>query len=169
MKRKVVYFLILTLVTSLLFSCSKDEEGTERSYKFKDQLMQGEIEGEAWTFISGIAEIGAWEEDQLSLNFYAEASDDPCNEWLQGNQVFGNVPNAVGLYKFKLDLGGDDNQTITLFHQESFMNTIVSTGAIEITLIDLESKVVEGRIDAYGDKNNFVNGNFTLTLCQDKK
>lgn len=168
MKKRFVYLTLLFIAVSVLFSCSKDDD-TERGYKFKDQIMQGEIEGDNWVFASGTAEIDYWDEDQLSLMFYAEASDDPCNEFLSGNKVMCTIPNAVGLYKLNFNFSGDNIQTVTLFHEASVMNTVASEGAIEIMLIDLQNGIIEGRIDAYGDKNDFVNGNFSLSYCEDNK
>lgn len=77
--------------------------------------------------------------------------------------MFFTVPNEVGLYKLSFDLGSFSGQTVTLFDQQTVLNTIATTGAIEIlTITDTE---VTGRVDARADKDNFVNGNFTVSFC----
>jgi hypothetical protein len=82
----------------------------------------------------------------------------------EGDMVFFTVPNAVGLYKLKFSFsGGTDNQTATLFDTEETLNVIATEGAIEI--LTITTAEVTGRLDVRSDANNYINGNFTVTLC----
>ena len=67
------------------------------------------------------------------------------------------------LLKFDFnDLEG--SRTVTLFDDEEVMNVIATEGAVEITSVT--DTHVTGRIDARADEDNFINGNFTVPLCQ---
>ena len=152
------------MIATVIVSCSKDDD--DDGYTFLDQDAQGKIGGADWNLNAGTAEIDSNDSTLLYLRLYVAESDDPCSEWtLEGNRVIFSVPDAVGLYELVFDWTSDENQTLTLFDSENSMNTVATDGAIEITLIDKENGIVEGRVAASVDSNDNVNGNFTVDYC----
>ena len=164
MKIKSIYFLALSLTMVVLFSCSKDKN-SDPTYSFINQDLQGEIGGDAWTYVTGTASISYFDSTELSIDIFAVASEDPCSEFnFTGNRVIFSIPDAIGLYELNLDFSGDPH-TVTLFHEATTNNNIAVIGAIEITSIDKVNGIVEGRLDAQIDNTNFVNGNFSINYC----
>jgi hypothetical protein len=150
---------------ALLVSCSDDEKTS--SYSFKDQDLKGKIGNVAWTFEDGFVEVETIEgELMLDFRMFQDQDEDACDVlFAEGNEVFFDVPNEVGLYKLHLNLNTGEGQTVTLFEDEGFMNNIATDGAVEIlTITETE---VTGRMDVRFNKKNFVNGNFTIFFCQD--
>jgi hypothetical protein len=170
MKNRIYYLIIFLAATSILVSCEKDDDNDDNNiidpaYTFLDQVLQGEIEGEAWMLKAGSANESWSDSTSLYVEMFAMESDNPCSDFdLDGNRVIFHVPFAPGLYELILDWT-EDSQTITLFHDESGMNTVATKGAVEIISIDEVNGVMEGRIAAEADVGNFVNGNFTINFC----
>ncbi|MBL7840746.1 MAG: hypothetical protein JNJ75_11430 [Cyclobacteriaceae bacterium] len=168
MKARSIFYTLLFSSTALLLSCSDDDEKGP-SYSFKNQDLQGKIEGGSWTYADGYVETTTLEGvESLSVNLMLTQVDGACGNFsVEGDEVFFFVPNAVGLYKLSFDLGSFDGQVVTLYDDDDGgpdpINVIATKGAIEIlTITDTE---VTGRIDARADKDNFVNGNFTVSFC----
>ncbi|MBL7833825.1 MAG: hypothetical protein JNK18_07720 [Cyclobacteriaceae bacterium] len=164
MKTRSILSPLFVLLTCLTLACSDDDEKGS-SYSFKEQDLQGEIEGGRWTYADGYVETTTLEGvESLSVNLMLTQTSGACETFsIEGDQVFFTVPNEVGLYKLSFNLGSFSGQTVTLFDTETVLNTIATKGAIEIlTITDTE---VTGRIDARADKDNFVNGNFTVSFC----
>jgi hypothetical protein len=150
---------LLLLLAATVFSCKDDDDG--KKYDFKDQDLSGQIADQNWTYDDGYAEVTG--DNKLSINILA-AHDGPtgCEASWQGDMVFFHCPNAVGLYELDFD-GSGMGQTVTLFDNEETFNYISTEGAVEI--ISITETTVTGRIDARGDDEFFVNGNFTIALC----
>jgi hypothetical protein len=156
--KRAVLFLMASLIG---FSC-KDDEDAKPKYEFKDQDLSGKIENVAWTYEEGTADANG---NTLSIDLFLDQVDPVCElfGFPEGNQVFFTVPNQVGVYELKFDFSGSDNQTVTLFVPEEVLNIICSKGAIEI--LSISDTEVTGRIDARSDENNYINGNFTVVIC----
>lgn len=106
---KRIVYLLLAIGLFLTTQCSKDDDsGT--AYEFVDQDLQGQIGGASWIYMSGTA--STWNEDELWIDIYAVESDDPCNEWLDGDRVLFTIPREVGVYT--LSFGSEDSHTVTL-------------------------------------------------------
>lgn len=60
-----------------------------------------------------------------------------------------------------------EGKTVTLvsYSETSVDNNIAVEGAYEIISVDTITKLVTGKMDAYIDNDNFINGNFTLKYC----
>ena len=169
MKTRLIYFLALLMTGSVLFSCSKDDDDDDdnNTYTFIDQVLQGEIEGDAWTYVTGSAEVSPFDSTLIMVSVTDLPYDNPCGEYLMGNKVTFSLLPEVGVYDLKLDLEGDDTQSLTLYHAETAMNIGVFDGKIEITKVDVDNGIVEGRVVAEYDDDNFVNGNFSVVYCLD--
>lgn len=164
MKARSIFYTLLFSSTALLMSCSDDDEKGP-SYSFKNQDLQGKIEGGSWTYADGYVETTTLEGvESLSVNLMLTQVDGACETFsVEGDQVLFTVPNEVGVYKLNFDLGSFSGQVVNLFDTETTLNTFATKGAIEIlTVTDTE---VTGRIDARADKDNYVNGNFTVSFC----
>lgn len=160
---KTLNKLMLGLLLLALASCGDDDNGP--SYEFKNQNLQGEINGQEWSFVDGTAEVSVFDDTQLSIDLGAVELDDPCNSFgLSGLSVFFSVDNEVGLTELSFSFD-EDGQTVTLYDPDGSQNFIASAGAIEIlTITETE---VTGRLDARyeGEDGNSVNGNFSVTFC----
>lgn len=158
--------VILGMLWLVLVSCGDDDDGP--SYEFIDQNLQGEINGQTWSFVDGNAEISVFDDTKLSIELGAEELADPCDVFgLSGLTVFFSIANEVGLTE--LNFTFDENgQTVTLYDPDGSQNFIATAGAVEIlTITETE---VTGRIDARyeGEDGNSVNGNFSVTFCADE-
>ena len=157
-----VSFLLILLSFVLITSCGDDEDNGPK-YEFKNQSLQGQIEGEAWVFSSGIAEVSFFDETDLSFELSSETFEDPCTEFiLDGQRLLFDVPATVGVYELSFTENG---HTVTLYNPDTNLNSIAVSGAVEIlTITETE---VTGRIDARTDSETFANGNFTVPFCAD--
>ena len=157
-----VSFLLILLSFVLITSCGDDEDNGPK-YEFKNQSLQGQIEGETWVFSSGIAEVSFFEETDLSFELSSETFEDPCAEFiLDGQKLLFDIPAVVGVYELSFSENG---HTVTLYNPDTNLNSIAVSGAVEIlTITETE---VTGRIDARADSETFANGNFTVPYCAD--
>ncbi len=172
MKHFYISFNVLCTICLLgllgLTSCNDDNDDGSTGHSFLDQNMSGMIDGISFNFKAGSADI-EMEENTMDLDFFDvneenDGSDDFCGFFGFGEnvKVFFFIKNEVGLYNLELntDLTG---QTVTLFNPDGAQNFISADGAVEI--LSISETEVKGRIDAKFDKENFVNGNFTLSVC----
>lgn len=153
--------LWVVVLLAIALGCGKDDP--KPSYKFKNQTATGKIEGVSWTFVEGKAEDDG---DNFSIELMLDQTDSPCDVFAfpDGDLVMFTIPNVVGLYKLKFSLsGGSDLRTATLFDSEETLNIIATEGAIEI--LTITASEVTGRLDVRSDDNNYINGNFTVSLC----
>lgn len=147
------------------FGCG-DDEGP--AYEFKDQNLQGQINGKSWTFVDGNAEVNSFDDTRLSIELGAEALEDPCDFFsISGLRVFFSVKNEVTLTELNFSLDDEGGQTITLFDPEGNQNIIATAGAIEI--LTITATEITGKMDARyeGDGGDGVNGNFSVTFCSE--
>jgi hypothetical protein len=169
MKRSTI---LLAMLITLAISC-KDDDTTEKKsgYSFNDHTLQGMIGGVLWTQRSGFAtaEIVNGERvlgiDLIQNIATAEEGSDMMPE---GNYVFFDVPDAVGIYELNINWdanlasGNDESQTVTLYNEATGVSHIATKGAVEIlTITDTE---ITGRIDARSEAGTYINGNFTVAL-----
>ena len=78
----------------------------------------------------------------------------------------GVLEPGVHKLSFSATAGGE---TVTLVYYEdgsSTPNNIIATsGEYEILTVDKTNNIVTGKMDAFYDDDNFVNGNFSLKIC----
>jgi hypothetical protein len=162
--------LVSTLIIAAI-SCKDDDADIKKNnYSFRDQPLAGQIGGVAWTHQSGFVEEETFKEEAiLGFDLVQDIVDGEagCNILFpEGDYVFFDVPNKVGIYEINFDLMNmaEDSQSLTLYDDETGVNHIANEGAIEIlTITDTE---VTGRIDARSEADTYINGNFTVTLCK---
>ena len=160
--------LLLVVGLCVLESCDKEKEEI-KTYSFKDQLMAGKIDGQVWIYQDGIAEsttVGIARTLSFSL-FLNQPSGQGCNATfpVSGSQVSFLLLDVLGLYIINktspYSLDGSTSLTMTTSSGEMLF---AKRGAIEIT--NVSSTSVSGRIDAYADDNNYINGNFEVLICK---
>ncbi|MEO1255569.1 MAG: hypothetical protein AAFY41_11915, partial [Bacteroidota bacterium] len=150
-------------------SSSLQDSESGPSFDFKDQILQGQIDGFSFEYGEGTVSILASPSDGNNLFFdlydIKEDFTDICDFIGFGDEVsvFFRVPNEVGLYELDFDLSSFDGQVITLFNPEGSVNNIASIGALEI--LTISDTLVTGRMDARLDSENTVNGNFSAVFC----
>ena len=161
---KIKYFILIFAV-GILSACGDDEN--DITFEFINQNLQGQIGGIEWGLVAGKAQDFTTNNDFLSMEMVGVAVVDTCQLSLPNtSKIFFEVPKQVGLYELKVGLQNPGiTQTVTFFVAAENQNYIASQGAIEILEIDLENELLEGRLDARVDNQNFINGNFCLVLC----
>ena len=128
---------------------------------FLDQDVSGQIGGEDWTYLSGRASLD--QDGEYSVSLFSEDTDTPCiHAGFDENKIICDLPDEVA--SFQLGLG---SLTVTLVEDrgdEAPMNYIAATGTVEI--LEIGDTELVGRMDIEADDENWVNGNFTLPLCE---
>jgi hypothetical protein len=164
MKNLLIATTIL-LILNVFGGCS-DESAP--AYEFKDQNLKGKINNEPWNFVSGTA-FYSNQSGKLLVNLLTLEIPDPCKYFLidgnfDENRLYFSTPYQTGIFKLFINFDNGDEQTITLFDDSDHLNIISDDGAIEITSIS--DNLITGKIDARVDGESFVNGNFSIPLCQ---
>ncbi len=163
---KKILFAAFT-ISIFLFSCTKDKDDGY-VYSFVDQDLQGKIGGTAWNFVAGNADDAYGSEGEWSVHLYPEKPDTPCDWVWDVNYIMFNIPKKVGIYELNLSFTGDAvSHTATLYADDEDMNYVATQGAIEIISINDTASTITGRMDIRANSNNQVNGDFTITYCQD--
>lgn len=162
--KKFKLLLLSALALGAVYSCSKDDEDdkTEEKYEvnFKSQKTQGLIDGNAFEYIKGTFKDDLFNDGEYKITLFDLADyDTTLLAYGTKYQVYMTLPAQVGTYE--LTATGDyvtlKNGTI---NQEL---PLARKGAVEIISIS-ETELV-GKIDAYYDDENYVNGNFTVSFC----
>ncbi len=157
-------FSIVGIISTLfLTSCGDDDE---ISFDFKDQILQGQIDGIAFTSKGGFFDDG-FEEGTMRIRIYDVSEEgDPCDIIFSDFATVSiNVTKEVGLYKIRSGFDSSDSNQINLINldDDGVPLNILTDGVVEIlTITDTE---VTGRMDASFDSNSQVNGNFTVISC----
>lgn len=155
--------VLLILAISGLFifnSCNKDEEEGYK-YNFIDQELSGKIAGEDWTYKSGGASDNNYFDTSSLYNAKVFDNDtiEPCGYLIGSKSLLFFFPMETGTYDIT-------DYPVTFFAEgEETENLVTLIGAFEILTIDTAIKQITGRMDAKYDDDNFVNGNFNLTIC----
>ena len=152
-------------VIGLLFaSCEKEEDvltddtQQNNSVEFKDQPLQGMISGGSWMSMSGTLDRDQFIMFGASSNNICDTENRPEADKIS----FFLFDVQPGVYE--LSAGG---RVVLLQDHESGSNVNASEGKFEIQTVDTAANIVTGRVVAYWDDNNQVNGNFTVDYCFD--
>jgi len=124
-------------------------------YAFEDQPAQGKVGGAEVLFRESVAQL-VGDRYTLTLHDSSEILGGICGN-LPPKSITIVVPSQPGLH----EINHDDTYVYFWFSERDFENAQI--GAVEILIItDTE---IMGRIDAIGNDNNFVNGNFKVSIC----
>ncbi|MGB0404506.1 MAG: hypothetical protein ACPGEG_10450 [Salibacteraceae bacterium] len=167
--------LLFSLALVVFASCKKDDDSedstSEPKYEFKNQVLQGQIEGEPWVFASGKFKLDTFfvSEGEYKVELYPITDSNMCDYFFNADtdRVILTVPLVIGINELNIDLSGNtDSETITLLDNETFTNVISHIGAYEVVRIDTAAGEMELKIDAQYDDQNFINGNCTISYCR---
>lgn len=174
MRRRLKMCGIAILSVLILNSCGKKDKksSNEKVPTIKDQTLQGNINGESWEFKSGYASL---KDGRYMIYLLRQESTSPCTKFFLGQTPRDSKvllhADQNGL-AFKLgDMEAEDEsqygRTVTMVYYDGNkpVNVIANRGRVEISEVtDTEMK---GRIVAYFDDKNQINGNFSIPLCSD--
>ncbi len=156
-----------------LLSCDPSGGGDDDGVVFLDQTLQGEINGKAYTLVSGYAEESYFTPGEYYIELYNIATIGGADPWALGAypfdgylKVMTSVPAKVGRTDLIFDLKTGESKTVTLYDpDDDSLNIIAHIGAVEITAIDTEAGPLTGRMAATNDEGDEVNGNFTVPIA----
>lgn len=179
MTRSYLTLFILFLLV-LIFSCDdSDAPGASISCEpdYKNQNLQGMINGEPWEFAAGIASIDS-KGNSYDHKFLANdtVAAFPCGVVLfRAYLGFGISGSSSGFYelgekKLHGQSPGGEAVSFGFFYYDGPSPSNIrliqaNCGTYEIFSIDTANNMLTGRMDVYKNDQNFVNGNFTLSLC----
>ncbi len=153
------YFLTLSLGLIVFLSACNNE--VKLPYEFKSQPIQGLIDNQDWLFVEGVARSSIFNEDTLFIQLFNESRPTPCDYLISESGARFTVPAQPGLYL--LSSIAQSYQVISLYRGEAEYPAL--SGAIEILQIDSVEGIVSGQIDARYDGSNYLNGSFSVPLC----
>lgn len=163
-------FAILVLATLSFVACNKDDDDdTDNTptptYNFLNQPLQGEIAGVPWTYVTSKTDTSfLGSQDTAWATLYGAAASNPCNTFQPiSDQVLCQIPLEVGVHEFFLDLQAFEGYTATLYDTASGLNNIAVEGAIEV--LGIVGNTIDAQMDLTIDAENFINGRFTVELC----
>ncbi len=164
---KIKYFFFFTLPL-LVISCGDDEE---TGCTYNSTQIEGKIENEDWAFANGEArfymDFDGTERIDIEMYSIASGVTDPCAQSSPDfKRIFFSIPKVVQERELNFSFSGgneEDQQTVTLFDPVTFLNVIVSEGCVEIQTIN--DTQVTGRMNITSGPDNFMNGTFTLQVC----
>lgn len=155
-----------------IINANSNNNTTNYTVSYKNQMLSGKIDGKSWTALGGRV-------SSSSTHYFHIAdtlSADTCTNFLnqESRVIFShdNPNNTIvqlGEHPLVLDWSNtSNNKTITLVRYKNGTphNTIVDKGAYEILSVDTIKNIINGRMDAFYDDDNFVNGNFELKYCR---
>ncbi|MEO9485434.1 MAG: hypothetical protein ABJG47_18385 [Ekhidna sp.] len=152
----------------LISSCGSDDSGPD--FDFKDQNLQGVIDGLPFVFGEGTVEELTLDGGVLSFRLYHsdELFDDACDFFsTERVSVTFTTKVATGVTNLFFDINSFDGEFVSLINPSSTdgfpLTSLASIGAIEI--LSITDSEVTGRLDATLDAENTVNGNFTVNFC----
>lgn len=172
------------LITGFLFiiSCNTGGSGSSSSsVSFIDQVLSGTHTNLSWTLVSGSVEVDYFEPEDWYFEMYNiepregyEPYESFAYSGLSYKKIMFLLPGdpATGLPKIgRTDLyintNTSDLQSCTFYDTDDSLNTIATSGAIEILSVETGVNAsVTGRMHVWYDNSGEyeVNGNFTLPI-----
>ena len=160
-------FLIIILLAIVSIGCKKNdnsESGTTTPYviDYKNQDLQGMINGQPWNYQRG----GAFTysiENTHEIGLYADL-DDSCIGGVNPS-VLIHLENVDFIGSYKLGSGSQIDPINIYYFDNDYFNQYPKKGGFEIISADTITGMVTGRIDAWYNAGNYVNGNFEIKYC----
>lgn len=151
--------LALFFTIATFFSCSDDDEESTSAFKFENVDATGKINNVSFAYADGYADVS---NDEIRITLTLPQDEKGCAMFLpEGDHVFFTVDKEVKTTELKFSQ--TESYTVTLFDADATMNYVAAKGAVEIT--EITNANISGRIDARLDNKTFINGNFTVPVC----
>lgn len=167
-------FLIVGCTTDSDNEISVEKQTKEETYQvnYLNQALKGKINGLDWAMIGGQLKSSS----SHAFRFADTLSQDTCTPLFTPKSrvtfsldTLGGILLQIGEYPLRFNTNSaTNNRTINLIHYigTTPYSTMVSQGAYEITKVDTINNTVFGKMDAFYDENNYVNGNFEIKYCR---
>jgi hypothetical protein len=165
LKNALCLFLMLGLV-----ACGpKDDKSGGNSnpekrgqIEIKTGVLDGVIKGDSWIFLSGSAKKDPFNKDRYRIDFWETSEVNPCQIFfpVSPRNLLSSIPTAIGEYV----LGNEINVTFSYEDGQISQNMVATEGKFVIEKID--KNIINGKLVAFFDKKNNVNGAFSLTVCE---
>ncbi len=165
--------LVIGILMLALFGCNEKSDDNKSSSKapakkqqtveateaFERQNLAGEMDGQAWTFITG--RVTAPDEDGKSfLTLWDANIENPCNPTKLGERT---VVAKITLEPSRIELGDEQRITFTAYDGELSKVKEVNEGVLKISKI--ENGQVHGALRAKYNETNYLVGAFEVELC----
>ena len=141
-------------------STAKKEQASEAVEAFERQNLAGEIDGQAWTFISGRVSAPN-EEGKSYLTLWDANIENPCQPEVLGDRT---VVAKVELAPSRVELNEEQYLMLTSFEGEIPSSKKVKDGVLKISKI-ADGQVV-GALRAKYDETNYLIGTFQVEVCK---
>ena len=187
---------ILIISCLVYVSCSSDDDSAvtnvvnndpvnQDTIEYIDQDLQGQVEGEDWTYVDGVASSSQFTGDSLYRTFISIGSEEQDTSGFCSLSNPDDKPYVLFSLRHQspiletvektlsFDFSGEtESFTVTLvsYPDSSSIpnNRILSAGKLEILEVDTVEKLVRGRMavsDELEGNANSVNGNFSIYYC----
>lgn len=130
------------------------------SEAFERGHLAGEINGQAWTQISGRV-TAPNEEGKSYLTLWDVDIADPCNPAEVGER---SVVAKISLEPSRVELSEDRTVTFSIYDGEMVRSTEVESGVLKI--VRVANGRLQGAIMANHDETNHLEGSFEVQVCQ---
>lgn len=160
--------LLIGMLMLAVVACNEksDDNDKKRSSKkeqrvesFERQHLAGEIDGQAWTFVSGRVSPST-EAGKSYLTLWDVNVADPCRPVEVGER---SVVAKIALEPARIELSAEKKLTLTVFDGEVVRSKEVKQGVLKVSRV--ENGRLSGSLLAKHDDKNYLEGTFTVPVC----
>jgi len=164
---KRLFFSSTLILAIVITGCSKNDDtpttnGPPYEGNYKNQDVEGMINGQAWKYMRGSAYSYA-QDNTHEIGLYSNM-DDSCHGGT-GPSVLIHLEKTDFVGVYNLGSGPQASAVNIYYFDNDYFNQYPQLGSFEIVSADTSTGIVIGKIDAQYDANNFVNGYFRIKYC----
>ncbi|MEX0797898.1 MAG: hypothetical protein WD025_00535 [Bacteriovoracaceae bacterium] len=141
-------------------SHKRSEAGHQAVESFERQHLAGEIDGQAWTFVSGKVSP-SHEEGKSYLTLWEADVAHPCQPTEVGAR---SAVAKLPIEPSRVELNEENKLTLSVFDGEMVRSKEVKEGVLKIRKV--AHGQVHGSLLAKYDEKNYLEGTFTVTICE---
>lgn len=152
--------LVLGLLLLVAAGCGGGEE--EETYTISDQVLQGNVLGQSWQFVSGYADDG-FEEGEMWIHLYAVEAEggDPC-----APSAYAPEERVVGLMVIpepqETEFSFENAGTASYFEDGTIYVDILVSGRLVIE--EVSADTISGAMVG-SSPDSEVDGHFSVPIC----
>lgn len=163
--RALALMLLLIVSATACQPEDPDEPLTCQPSGFVNQAATGEFMDTTYTVLTGKAKEDPFDSTMYRFSLYGETpTGDMCDNFnfdLPRKSIIFTLPKSVGTYALSSSRGLTFNYALP----NQTDATVATCGNIEI--ISITATTITGKLEADArDNESFLNGNFTVQLCQ---